>query len=323
MTSPANSPALARYLAFRRSLPPRPPLERRTVRVRGIDFAVYLTPAIDGAVPLLCVNGGLLFDHKLLWPALAPLATSRQLIFYDQRGRGETGVPPGMQASRIEFDGGDIPALRVALGIPQWDVLGHSWGGGITMLGAAAEMEAARSSVNAVPPIRRLVLVNAVGVTGDWLPPLHEAGLARLSGAARDRLAALDPARLADRDLPYHAEYAQAFFPAWFADQLFAANVNAPLGNSATGAVIAARLRRQGYDWRDRLGEFLRDAAIPTLVVHGAADVLPLSEAERTAALLGEAQIVPIADAGHNPFWEAPDAFFAAVHTFLGGAPLP
>lgn len=320
VTSQENSPALARYLAFRRSLPPRPPLERRTVRARGIDFAVYLTPSVPDVPPLLCVNGGLLFDHKLLWPALAPLAASRQLIFYDQRGRGDSGVPPGMQASRIEFDGGDMPALRTALGIDQWDVLGHSWGGGIAMLGASAEAALQRSASSAgLPAIRRLVLVNAVGVSSEWLPPLHEAGLARVSGAARDRLAALDPARLTVPDLAFHAEYAQAFFPAWFADQQFAASVNPPLGTSATGAVIAARLRRDGYDWRSALS----DVAPPTLVVHGAADVLPLSEATRTAALLGEAQVVPVEEAGHNPFWEAPDAFFAAVQAFLGGAPLP
>lgn len=312
-----TSPALARYLAFRRSLPPRPPLDRVTVKARGIDFAVYRTPAVDGVLPLLCVNGGLLFDHKLLWPALAPLAATRQLIFYDQRGRGESATPPGLAASRIEFDGGDIPALRAALGIRQWDMLGHSWGGGIAMLAASAEAaqdtEAAAGSPNASPGIRRLVLVNAVGVTGDWLPPLHDAGLARLTGSAHERLAAFDPSALVAPTLEYHAGYAQAFFPAWFADQEFAANVNAPLGSSATGAVVAARLRREGYDWRDRL----RDLPFPTLVVHGAADVLPLSEAERTAALLGQAHVVPIADTGHNPFWEAPDAFFAAVQAFL------
>ncbi len=62
------------YLAFRRSLGPRPSLERITVRARGLDFAVYLTPPVVGALPLLCINGGLLFDHTLLWPALAALA---------------------------------------------------------------------------------------------------------------------------------------------------------------------------------------------------------------------------------------------------------
>jgi proline iminopeptidase len=269
---------------------------------------VYRTPPVAGALPLLCINGGLLFDHTLLWPALAALATHRQLIFFDQRGRGRSASPPGMQASRIEFDAGDVPALRTALGIAQWDVLGHSWGGGIAMLATAQDLEATR----------RLVLVNAVGVTSAWLPPLHDAGVARLSGAARERLAAFDTAALTLPHLDAHANYTQAFFPAWFADQQFAGSVMPPRGTSAVGAVVAARLRRDGYDWRDTL----RDLPTPTLVMHGAADVLSLEVAAQTAAHLGRARLLPIAEAGHNPFWEAPDAFFTAVHAFLAeGSP--
>lgn len=309
-----NAPmtALHRYLAFRRALPPRPALESLVVRARGLDFAVYRTAPVAGTPPLLCINGGLLFDHRLLWPALAALASHRQLIFYDQRGRGRSSAPPGIQASRIEFDAGDVVAIRQALGIPQWDVLGHSWGGGIAMLSTA---EACRTHTHpsAPRPVRRLVLVNAVGITSRWLPPLHAAGVARLEGEARETLAAFDPTRLTEPDLPRHAAYARAFFPAWFADRAFASQVTPLVGESVTGAVVAARLRREGYDW----STLLRDLPVPTLVVHGAADVLPLSEAERTAHHLPHARVVPIADAGHNPFWEAPDAFFAAVQRFL------
>lgn len=298
---------LDRYLAFRRTLPPRPPLARLTVRARGVDFAVWRSPDVDDGPPLLCINGGLLFDHSLLWPALAPLARRRSLVLYDQRGRGKSGTPPGIQASRFEFDAGDVRALREAIGIPQWDVLGHSWGGGIAMLAAADDRVG----------IRKLVLVNAVGVTSEWLPPLHSAALARLRDAARERLAALDVAALIEPDLAIHAAYARAFFPAWFADRDFAAAVTAPLGMSVTGAVVASKLRRNGYDWRATL----RDVVTPTLVVHGAADLLPVHEAERTAETLRAARLRVIADAGHNPFWEAPVAFFAAVEAFLEEPP--
>lgn len=303
------SPALSRYLAFRRQLPPRPLLARSTIRARGIDFAVFSTPAIDTSPPLLCVNGGLLFDHKLLWPAISLLASSRQLILYDQRGRGESSVPPGVSASRIEFDAGDVPALQDALGIAKWDILGHSWGGGIAMLATALRPES----------VRRLVLVDAVGVTSAWLPGLHAAALSRLTGAAREKLANLDPALLVSPEIGYHADYAQAFFPAWFADPEFAASVSPPRGTSRTGAVVAARLRNNGYDWTAQLGDF----DTPTLVLHGAADVLPLSEARNTASLLRNSMLVPIANAGHNPFWEAPDAFFSAVINFLEGESPP
>ncbi|WP_457826761.1 alpha/beta fold hydrolase, partial [Staphylococcus aureus] len=79
---------------------------RHRVSARGLDFAVYSTPEVSGTPPLVCVNGGLLFDHKLLWPALSPLAQRRQLFLYDQRGRGATAAPPGAHGARIEHDAG-------------------------------------------------------------------------------------------------------------------------------------------------------------------------------------------------------------------------
>jgi proline iminopeptidase len=150
MSSPRD-----RFVAYRRSLPRPPRLERHTVQARGLAFAVFTTPVVQGIPPLVCVNGGLLYDHRLLWPALAPLAARRQLVFYDQRGRGATQVPPGPRAATIEHDAGDLGAIREALGLRRWDVLGHSWGGGIAMLGAERDQAGTR----------RLVLVDAVGAT--------------------------------------------------------------------------------------------------------------------------------------------------------------
>src|SRR4051812_44274970 len=118
-------------LAWRRTQGRPPRLDRMTVRARGLDFAVWTSPPVAGAPPLLLVNGGMIHDHGLLWPALFPLAAGRQVILYDQRGRGASQAPLDPSAARIEDDAADIGALRRALGIRQWDVLGHSWGGGI------------------------------------------------------------------------------------------------------------------------------------------------------------------------------------------------
>jgi len=96
-----NRRARERLVAFRQSQPRAPRLVRRTVPARGIEFAVFSSPEVAGVPPLLCINGGMLYSHALLWPALAPLAASRQLILYDQRGRGASGVPPAPRGSRI------------------------------------------------------------------------------------------------------------------------------------------------------------------------------------------------------------------------------
>ncbi len=300
-----SSPAAARLAAWRRQQPRTPPLTSRTVRARGLDFHVRLSPSVPGATPLLCINGGLLFDHGSLWPTMAPLAAGRQLVLYDQRGRGRSQPPPGPRGARIEFDAGDVPAIRQALGIDRWDVLGHSWGGGIAMLSTAQDLDA----------VRRLVLVDAVGPTGHWLPLLHERALARLTGQDREALAAFDPAELTAPDPALHARYARAFSPAWFADPAIAPLFTPPLVESATGAAVAARLRRDGYDWTDRL----RALTCPTVVIHGERDALPIAVAESLVAVLPQAAMV-VLDAGHMPFWELPERFFPVVDAFLAEA---
>ncbi len=302
MTAPAS--ARDRFVAFRRSLARPPKLTEQRVRTRGLDFAIFTTPEVHGAVPLCCVNGGMLFDHKLLWPALSPLAADRQLILYDQRGRGASSAPPGVQIARIEHDAGDLHAIRLALGYRRWDVLGHSWGGGIATLGTERDRDG----------VRRLVLVNAVGPRSDsWLPSLHDAALRRLTGTERSLLQRLDPSHLHDGDPARHSAYARAMYPAWFSDPELAQLFAPPRSDSRTGAAIVARLRREGYDW----SALVRAVHTETLVLHGEDDLLPTSVARELVALMPHARLALVPRAGHMPFWEAPQSFFDLVRTFL------
>ena len=270
---------------------------------RGLEFAVYTSAPVENALPLLCINGGLHFGHDVLWPALAPLAAKRQLIFFDQRGRGRSQQSPGARNSRIEFDAGDAVAIRIAMGIEKWNVLGHSWGGGIAMLATAQD----QADVN------RLVLVDAVGPTSDWLSRLHSTGVERLTGERRAALERLDPEALHTDNIATHAEYTSALYPAWFADREFGAIFSSPRANSPTGAAVAARLRRDGYDWTDAI----RSIRTPTLVIHGEDDLLDVEVARGISTLIPGSELSIIPHAGHMPFWEAPDEFFDRVERFL------
>jgi len=300
---PHHGYARARFLAFRRKQKKSPPLTQNIVRARGLDFAVFTSPPVKNSLPLLCINGGLHFGHEILWPALAPLSRNRQLIFFDQRGRGKSESPPAARSSRIEFDAGDAVAIREALGIDRLNVLGHSWGGGIALLATANDQDA----------VNQLVLVDAVGPTSEWLSHLHDAALNRLTGEKRDALAKLDPAALHVDDIEAHAAYTSALYPAWFADRDFAAIFSSPKANSSTGAAVAARLRREGYDWTDRISTI----RTPTLILHGDHDLLDVSVAESISRLIPGSTLSIIHHAGHMPFWEAPEEFFADVEDFL------
>ncbi len=304
-----------RFRRFRKSLGRTPRLHRSSITARGLQFAVFSTdrPQND-TLPLICVNGGLIFDHKLLWPALSPLALERQLIFYDQRGRGASAVPPAARNSRVQFDAADLAELPIAIGLERYHLLGHSWGGGIAMLSAATQSDRVAS----------LTLLNPVGLTGEWLPRLTPTAAQRLSGAALDRLLAADLAVHSDAttaaDPAALSEYAAAIYPAWFAEPELADLLSPPASTSVTGAAVSARLRREGYDWRGIVGPL----GMPTLLVHGTADLLPLTLAEETVTVLGpRARLLPVPNAGHNAFWEQPLIVFPAITEFLAAADSP
>ena len=283
------------------------------MRTRGLSFAVYSTPPAPGIgaelPPLFCINGGMLYDHSMLWPALSPLAAERQIILYDQRGRGRTEAPADPSTAAIEDDAADVVALRRGLGIRKWDLLGHSWGGGIALLAAAMDETGTR----------QLVTVDSVGPTSAWMAPLRQAVSARLSASERRPFDQIDDQALTVPDPEVQAAYSRAVYPAWFADAELARSFAPPAVTSATGAVILARLRRDGYDWRTRL----RALSVPTLVIHGEQDALPLAVSAELVALLPRAQRELVPHSGHMPFWEAPDVFFSVVDSFLTPRPRP
>ncbi len=305
MTSkaPIHGSARERFLAFRKRQKKAPPLTHRTVAARGLEFAVFTSPDVPGATPLLCVNGGLHFGHEVLWPALAPLSGNRQLIFFDQRGRGRTPPSPAPRTSRIEYDAGDATAIRRAMGLEKYDLLGHSWGGGIAMLAAADDSDS----------VDGLVLVDPVGPTSEWLSRLHSGALATLDGERHAALAAIDPTSLQTDDLDTHAAYTSALYPAWFSDRRFGEIFSSPRAHSATGAAVSARLRRDGYDWTDRIATI----RARTLIAQGEDDLIEMSVAESLSKLIPNSELAVIPHAGHMPFWEAPEEFFGRVETFL------
>jgi len=161
--------------------------------------------------------------------------------------------------------------------------------------------------------VRRLVLVDSVGPVGNWQENLLRDALPRLGPSDRAILEHIDTDALLRPEPGIHSAYSRAMYAAWFADASLAAMFSPPRSHSRTGAAVAARLRGEGYDWR----ALLRAVSVPTLVMHGERDLLPVGVAREIVATLGNTRLEVIPDAGHMPFWESPELFFTLVESFL------
>jgi pimeloyl-ACP methyl ester carboxylesterase len=248
---------------------------------------------------------------------LAPLAYGRRLLFYDPRSRGPSDpARPGTATEDREIR--DMETLRVALGIDTMAVLG--WSG----LGKQVAVYASRHPER----VTRVVQVAPVPPSPDSYPQ-EEGAPAREDRMDIAALTALDErwsAGTFDGDAAAYCRDRNALtLPASFADPSrwtlapdLCGYENEWPQNLAT--YFDELLPSFGdYDWRDSI----RAVARPRLVVHGREDGIPLAGARAWVDGDPRASLVVLSPAGHFPFLEQPERFFAAVDAFLAGRPIP
>lgn len=57
----------------------------------------------------------------------------------------------------------------------------------------------------------------------------------------------------------------------------------------------------------------------PVVVLHGSEDVIPVSAAAEWTTAFPNSRLLLLEGVGHFPYVEAPEAFFPAIDSFLGG----
>ncbi|MEO6247669.1 MAG: alpha/beta fold hydrolase [Sphingomicrobium sp.] len=115
----------------------------------GITLNVALAGPED-APPVILLHG--FPESHRTWRSVVPLLEDHfRLVMPDQRGFGGSDAPPDVDAYRIERIVADLFALADALGIGDFALVGHDWGG------AAAWAAAIKGN----PRITRLAIVNA------------------------------------------------------------------------------------------------------------------------------------------------------------------
>lgn len=242
--------------------------------------------------PLLLISG--LGANRLSWAPVVPLLKdSFRCITFDNRGVGQSDVPPGPYT--IDQMADDTAALIDALGIAPVAAVGWSMGGSILQ----------SLLINHGERLRRAVLLSTLpsytGLQHGWL----DAGLAL-------RRAGVDPLAVGISGMPW------AFTPRMLADHpraLAAAQLGAtnPYPTSLAGFEAQAQAIRV-YDARPRLPE----VTTPTLVLVGAEDVLtPVHQSVEIAELIPGARLTVLPRGGHAMAIEYLEDTVAAIRAFL------
>jgi proline iminopeptidase len=267
-----------------------------------------------GNPPILVVHGGPGMDHAYLLPGMLGLARSNRVVFYDQRGSGRSEGE--VTAATVSFDRFmlDIDAIRDSLHLDRMVVLGHSWGGLLALRYAAKQPSGLHSLIlmNTVEPGRR-----------------YTAQTTRMLSERRTHEDSMEIARIAqlpgwrERDTSVVNPLFRVMFRPTFSDRALAGRLAINLdARTARNMPMVATLVMGQFASSD----FWPEAAkirVPTLIVQGADDVMPIAMLRDLAKAIPAAELSVIDHAGHFPYIEKPDQTFAAIRSFLARKAVP
>jgi proline iminopeptidase len=270
----------------------------------------------SGADTVVAIHGGPGVDLESLRSDLAPLAAHHTVIFYDQRGAGRSELPADTTRLFFPRQLADLDAVRRHFRLERMTLIAHSYG----------PLLAASYALAHPDRVRRLVLLGPVPPRrGDFWQRFAQNVNARLDSAQRARQADAG-ARLADPK----ADTRQACRDYWaigmiprLADPASAAKVRSDLcaapaeairyGLSVTNRVVMGSIG----DWDLRAG--LRDLRVPTLVIHGEQEAIPMDLVEEWVTALPDARLLRVPGAAHFAYAEQPDQVWPAIEQFLAG----
>lgn len=276
----------------------------------AIDGAELFFRSLGSGPPILVLHGGPSIGHEYLVDGLRPLADRYRLLFFDQRGIGRSTGSADSSRLTVSRTLDDIESVRLTLAGEPVVVLGHSWGGALALSYAIDRPEAVRS----------LILVDPTE-PGSRFRAQRDDNLARATTAVDStELAELfASAGYRDGDPAVVERIYRTIYRPWLGDRSaavrfrFGLDLEAALRGRAVGARVASATAGLAR-WSD-----LRRLIVPTLIVHGAEDPIPVEMARRLAAEIDGARLEVLEGVGHFPMVERPEALDAIVRDFIEG----
>jgi proline-specific peptidase len=267
--------------------------------------------------PIVVLHGGPDFDHEYLQPELDALAETFHLVYYDQRGRGRSYAGEGASDVTIATEMEDLDRIRAWTGADAVAVLGHSWGGLLAM----------EYAIRNPARVSHLILLNTAPASHQDALELQREWRARRSPAQAARMNELrsDPLFLSG-DFEAEAEYYRMHFGSTVPpDRLDEVVRRLRVGFTPDGVVAARAIEDALYEqtWvsedYDLIPE-LRALRVPTLIVRGGNDFIPVEAVRRIASAIQGSRLVEMAGVGHFTFLEQPARVRSLIGDFLAAS---
>jgi proline iminopeptidase len=282
-----------------------PPREEGFTTTAGspLYWARYGEPR---APKLLLLHGGPGADHCYILPQMLHLGEKYDLLLYDQRGGGrsksDARVPVTWQ-THVE----DLGAVVTEFGLEPLSVVGYSWGAMLALLYTIEQ----RKNPHLVPPAR-LALISPAPLTSEYRRQFEAEFVRRQQQPEIEKMRAeLAQSGLRERD---PAAYRQRAFElgvaGYFADPRNARDL--------TPFRVVGRVQQSVWESLGKfdLTEDLEGIRIPSIIIHGRDDPIPLASSVEASRALGT-KLVVLDDCGHVPYVEQPQRLFAALDSFL------
>lgn len=260
----------------------------------------------EAAPSVLVLHGGPGAHLDYLLPQFLRLSQRHRLVFYDQRGGGQSRET-GHEAVGWQHHVQDLSHVVRELQIEPLTVIGYSWGGLLALLYA---IESHRHGV--LPAPKRLVLVDPAPLSRPYRQAFEDEFARRLrSEAIRELREDLAESGLRERDPDaWRKRQFELGVAPYFA--------RPEAAEALTPFRVTAKVQQSVWQ---SLGDFdvipdLGNLHIPSFFIHGRHDPIPLESTERAAGAM-KARLLVLEASGHVPYVEQPDALFGAIEQYL------
>jgi proline iminopeptidase len=276
-----------------------------------VDRAMLYYRVIGQGQPIHLLHGGPGFSHTYLLPDMDRLADTFRLIYYDQRGRGKSARNVDLASVSIQSEMDDLEHMRAYFQLERVALLGHSWGGLLALEYALRYPER----------VSHLILLNTAPASYDDCKLFEQERDANAPDDAALVQALQSTPAYEEGDLDARAAAYRPYFRATLRSPDLLDRLIEHLQTGWTkqdvlmARAIGERLwgetyKSPGYDLLPKLTQL----RIPTLIMHGDYDFVPIACATHIAEAIPGARLVVLRDCGHFSYLERPDA----VRTTLG-----